>query len=64
MTTPALVPSTPIEESASCWSRVPDDESALGEGRISSVIVGGPGLVAVGSTVAGDEYGDAAVWGD
>ncbi len=45
------------------WSRVPDDEAALGgedEQQMASVTVGGPGLVAVGS----DELRavDAAVW--
>ena len=51
------------------WSRVPHDDAIFNSGRISSVIVGGPGLVAVGSI---DEHpdlpvgvgggGDAAVW--
>lgn len=42
------------------WSRVPDDEAVFGgaEGQsMTSVTVGGPGLVAVGS---GDS--DAPVW--
>jgi hypothetical protein len=51
------------------WSRVPHDDAIFNSGRISSVIVGGPGLVAVGAI---DEHpdlsvgvgggGDAAVW--
>jgi len=53
------------------WSRVPDDEGVFGGDRrrrrtMSSVIVGGPGLVAVGddgifSAVSGDSL-DAVVW--
>lgn len=33
------------------WSRVPHDEAMFGEGQMNSVIVGGPGFVAVGSAV-------------
>ena len=48
------------------WSRVPHDEAVFGGGWINSVIVAGPGLVAVGSVNSGDEPsdtgGDAAVW--
>jgi hypothetical protein len=45
------------------WARVPHDEAVFGGGRMSSVTVGGPGLVAVGS----DGYfyeplGNAVVW--
>ena len=59
MTTPAPVPSVPIEGSAAGWSRVPHNEAVFGgEGLpgMSSVIVGGPGLVAVGR-----DDGDAMV---
>ena len=52
------------------WTRVPHDETVFGgEGdqAISSVAVGGPGLVAVGSVVESVSWGwgddvDAAVW--
>jgi hypothetical protein len=49
------------------WSRVPHDESVLGGARVqtmSSVTVGGPGLVAVGSDSQGRAHNDsdAAVW--
>ena len=52
------------------WSRIPHDESVFGGAdspRMSSVIVGGPGLVAVGWDGSGDggfdnDFGDAAVW--
>jgi len=52
------------------WSRVPHDESVFGGAdspRMSSVTVGGPGLVAVGWDGSGDggfdnDFGDAAVW--
>ncbi len=50
------------------WSRVPHDEAVFGEGQgMSSVTVGGPGLVAVGAPLAhvlGSEnaHEDAAVW--
>jgi hypothetical protein len=62
-----LAESTPttLEELAlmpGTWSIVPRTEGGLGEGGIRSVAVGGPGLVAVGSPVSGDEHGDAAVW--
>ena len=46
------------------WSRVPDDETALGgerDQRMESVTAGGPGLVAVGFDFSGDDQ-DAAVW--
>ncbi|MGI9622458.1 MAG: sialidase family protein [Acidimicrobiales bacterium] len=39
------------------WSRAPHDETVFGGAAMSSVTVGGPGLVAVGGTSAG-----AAVW--
>jgi hypothetical protein len=39
------------------WSRVPHDEAVFGGAVMSSVTVGGPGLVAVGGTNSG-----AAVW--
>lgn len=42
------------------WSLVPRTEGGLGEGVIRSVAVGGPGLVAVGSTAY--DHGDPAVW--
>ncbi len=45
------------------WSRVPHDEAVFGgEGfqAMSGVVVGGPGLVAVGSDLTGDD--DGAVW--
>ncbi|MBM3694720.1 MAG: hypothetical protein FJW79_02115 [Actinobacteria bacterium] len=49
------------------WSRLPHDESIFGgPGRqvVYSVVVGGPGLVAVGSDCSGGDWGDcdAAVW--
>ena len=52
------------------WSRIPHDESVFGGAdspRMSSVTVGGPGLVAVGWDGSGDggfdnDFGDAAVW--
>ena len=52
------------------WSRIPHDESVFGGAgspRMSSVTVGGPGLVAVGWDASGDggsdnDFGDAAVW--
>jgi hypothetical protein len=46
------------------WSRVPHDEAVFGSGHeqmMSSVAVGGPGLVAVGYSYLGAD-GDAAVW--
>ena len=46
------------------WSRVPHDEATFGGERgqeISSVTVGGPGLVAVGWAAPGDDH-DGAVW--
>lgn len=46
------------------WSRIPDDEAVFGgEGfqGLSSVVAGGPGLVAVG-TDGPDDNEDAAVW--
>ena len=42
------------------WSIVPTAEGGLGEGVIRSVAVGGPGLVAVGSTAY--DHGDPALW--
>lgn len=45
------------------WSRVAHDEDVFGDALMSSVTVGGPGLVAVGSTWAeGDGDVDAVVW--
>ncbi len=44
------------------WSRVPHDEEVFGAAWINSVIVGGPGLVAVGGTDGYFTDGDAAVW--
>ncbi len=46
--TPAPVPPTPIEGSASDWSRIAHDEAVFGDALMWSVAVGGPGLVAVG----------------
>ncbi|HDH25667.1 MAG TPA: hypothetical protein ENH00_05665, partial [Actinobacteria bacterium] len=46
------------------WTRVPHDESVFGGASgqlISGVVVGGPGLVAVGYDFSGGDY-DAAVW--
>lgn len=44
------------------WSRVPHDEEVFGGAWITSVTVGGPGLVAVGGTDGYFTDGDAAVW--
>jgi len=41
------------------WSRVPQDPAVIGSGWMHSVIVGGPGLVAVGST---PNNRNAVVW--
>ncbi len=46
------------------WSRAPHDESVFGGADrllMSDVAVGGPGLVAVGSSLSGDDV-DAAIW--
>ena len=46
------------------WSRVPHDEAVFGGGGwqyMSGVTAGGPGLVAVGYDLSGED-GDAAVW--
>jgi len=46
------------------WGRVPDDEAVFGGAgsqEMSSVVVGGPGLVAVGSDESGGDP-DSAVW--
>jgi hypothetical protein len=46
------------------WTRVPRDEEVFGGSRnqwMSSVVAGGPGLVAVGVDTSGDDT-DAAVW--
>jgi len=46
------------------WARVPDDEAVFGgpgEQWMSSVVAGGPGLVAVGVDEASEDL-DAAVW--
>jgi hypothetical protein len=56
-------PMAPIDVESLTWSRVPQDEAVFnpteGIDMMSSVIEGGPGFVAVGST---DWEGDAAVW--
>ncbi|MEE8407790.1 MAG: hypothetical protein V3S32_11660 [Acidimicrobiia bacterium] len=44
------------------WSRVPHDEEVFGGAWITSVTVGGPGLVAVGGTDGYFTDGDAVVW--
>ena len=48
------------------WSRVPHDEAVFPRGWMTSVTVGGPGLVAVGLTGTADEVflgeADVAVW--
>jgi hypothetical protein len=44
------------------WSRVPHDEEVFGGAWITSVTVGGPGLVAVGGTDGYWTDGDAVVW--
>jgi hypothetical protein len=44
------------------WSRVPHDEEVFGAAFMNSVIVGGPGLVAVGGTDWHRTDGDAVVW--
>ncbi len=44
------------------WSRVPHDEEVFGSAWITSVTVGGPGLVAVGGTDGYWTDGDAVVW--
>jgi hypothetical protein len=48
------------------WSRVSHDEAVFPQGRMSSVTVGGPGLVAVGSTGTPNAVflgeADVAVW--
>jgi hypothetical protein len=49
------------------WSRVVHDEAVFGDASVFSVIEGGPGLVAVGSTEPGDNRSmpfnvDAVVW--
>jgi hypothetical protein len=62
------VPTTlPDPPSSFTWSRVPHDEAVFGGARgqrMSSVTVGGPGLVAVGSVGNDGDDGDAnaAVW--
>jgi len=46
------------------WSRVPHDESVFGgpdDQQMVGVVVGGPGLVAVGADYSGGDW-DAAVW--
>ncbi len=47
--------------SSSVWSRIPHDEAVFGEAEMSSVTVGGPGLVAVG-TEGPPDTGGGAVW--
>ena len=44
------------------WSRVPHDEAVFGGASMSSVTVGGPGLVAVGAAEAGANTSVPAVW--
>ena len=44
------------------WSRVPRNEEVFGGAWITSVTVGGPGLVAVGGTDGYFTDGDAVVW--
>ena len=49
------------------WSRVAHDETVFGEASVFSVIEGGPGLVAVGSTEPSNNRSrlfnvDAVVW--
>ena len=44
------------------WSKVPHDEEVFGAAFMNSVIVGGPGLVAVGGTDWHRTNGDAVVW--
>ncbi len=50
--------------SQSDWQRVPHDADVFGNAWMNSVVAGGPGLVAVGSTGNGgpEGVGDAAVW--
>jgi hypothetical protein len=43
------------------WSRVPHDEEIFGGAVMNDVTLGGPGLVAVGSSPSGSDS-DAAVW--
>ena len=44
------------------WSVVDDAELAAADGELRDVLVGGPGLVAVGGTTNGSEGGSAAIW--
>jgi hypothetical protein len=47
------------------WARVPHDDEVFGgpsDVWMNSVVVGGPGLVAVGRAMSGRNDGDAAVW--
>jgi hypothetical protein len=67
-TGPALLPGV-TDPNVSEWSRLPHDGAVFGaeeDLRISSVTVGGPGLVAVGSVGSDSPFdggdGDAAVW--
>lgn len=66
VTTPAPVPPVEAGESLSDWSRIPHDADVFGDARIASVVVGGPGLVAVGSSPSNHDDpgvdGVAAVW--
>jgi hypothetical protein len=60
---PYVVPDVAVGGWESRWSRVPHSEAAFGDGFeqvMSSVTVGGPGLVAVGQ--AGGAVPKAAVW--
>lgn len=63
VTDPDVTPSVLDPSSSYRWSRVPYDEAVFGGGHeqvMSSVTVGGPGLVAVGQ--AGSAVAKAAVW--
>jgi hypothetical protein len=44
------------------WTRVPHSDAVFGNAGISSVTVGGPGLVAVGSDYLAGDGGAAAAW--
>ncbi len=71
-TTPPTTPPTSLATpptappSSVTWSRVPHDADIFGEARMASVVVGGPGLVAVGSAPPNPDAprvdGVAAVW--
>jgi len=44
------------------WSAVDDAELAATDGELRDVLVGGPGLVAVGGTTNGTDGGSAGIW--